>query len=95
MYRHLHKNFNVNDSGNGATIDVLAGTTVIASGITPTSTPAYLEIAVGTYTLTVRDTATGAVLPAQVSYASAISTVYTLYVTGTATQTILVLTRDR
>ena len=85
----------VNVTGNGATIDVLAGTTVIASGITPTSTPAYLDIAVGTYTLTVRDTATGAVLPAQVSYTSAISTVYTLYVAGTATQATLVLAKER
>lgn len=49
----------------------------------------------GTYTLTVRDTATGAVLPAQVSYTSAISTVYTLYVAGTATQATLVLAKDR
>ncbi len=85
----------VNAAGNGATIDVLANDAVIASGVTPTTAPFYVELAVGRYTLTVRDSATLAVLAPSTDYVSATSTVSTLYVAGTTAQTTLVLVLDR
>ncbi len=85
----------VNAAGSGATVDVLANDTVIASGVAPTTVPFYVELAIGTYSLTVRDSATGAVLATHPDFVSATSTVSTLYVAGTATMTTLVLVVDR
>ena len=87
---------NADAAGSGATVDVLAGTTVLATGITPTTAPFYVEIANGTYTLTVRETANPtAVLATLPDYVSATGTVYSLYIAGTAAQTKLTLIQDR
>lgn len=85
----------VNAAGNPAPVDVLAGTTVLASGVTPTTPPFYLEIATGTYALTVRDTATGTTLATVDTYNAAVGSVFTLYIAGTATQATASLVQDR
>ena len=69
--------------------------TVLASGITPATPPFYLEIATGTYALTVRDAATGTTLATVDSYDAAAGSVFTLFVAGTPTQTTASLVQDR
>jgi hypothetical protein len=69
---------------------------VLATGITPTTAPFYVDIATGTYTLTVRETANPTVVLATLpDYVSATGTVYSLYIAGTAAQTKLTLIQDR
>ena len=86
----------VNGAGNPAAVDVLAGTTVLAAGITPATPPFYLEIATGTYALTVRDTATSTLLATvDDTYTAAAGSVNTLYIAGNATKTTASLVLDR
>ncbi len=85
----------VNLTADRATVDLLAGDTVVASAVTPAATPAYNEQASGSYTLKVRNTASQATIATLDGAVLGVGLVYTVYVAGTVAQPTLTLVQDR
>lgn len=85
----------VNLTADRATIDLLAGDTVVASGVTPTAAPPYGEQPGGTYTLKARNSGTQATIATLDSAVLGATLVYSVYVAGTVAQPTLTLVQDR
>ena len=85
----------VNLTADQATIDLLAGETVVASGVTPAAVPAYNEQAGGTYALKARNTGSQATIVTLDSAILGSTLVYSVYVAGTVAQPTLTLVQDR
>jgi hypothetical protein len=85
----------VNVTPDATTFDVLLDTTVIASAVTATAPPTYVATGAGTYTITVRNSATTAPIIAQSGFAVGSSTVFTVFVAGTSAVPALVIAQDK
>jgi hypothetical protein len=85
----------VNLMADATTFDALFDTTVIASAVTTAATPGYVGTNPGTFTLNLRNTATGTTMLTQTGLVLGGATVYTLYVGGTATAPTLLAVQDR
>lgn len=85
----------VNLVADATTFDVLLDTTVIASAVSAAAVPSYVTASAGTYTIQIRNTATGNPMLSQGAFSVVLSSVYTIYVTGSSAQPSLVIVLDR
>jgi hypothetical protein len=84
-----------NLTADGVTIDLVAGDTVLATGITATAAPSYVEFSAGTYVLKARNSATQVTLATIDSFTASASSVYTAYVAGTTAQPKITVVQDK
>lgn len=85
----------VNATSDATTFDVLLNDTVVASAVTATAAPAYVATPSGTYTITIRNTATTTTMITQGGFAVGASTVFTVFVAGTPAVPALVVAQDK